>query len=96
MEVKNYLSVESKNVRGYEGTIIDIDREADDCIRVRFETDEFECAMYVTRGGDVWETRGYETELETWSADGPFQDYSDDCIYDFIEEGISAWSSYIG
>ena len=95
MTIKDYYSFESKQVRGEEGTIISIEKESDNMIRVRWETDEYECAMYVTKEGDIWETSNYDSQLETWSADGPFQDYSDDNIYDFVEEGITTWANYI-
>ena len=96
MSQKDYFTFESKKIAGYEGTLIDIERQDDDCIRVRFETDEYECAMYVTRGGGVWETVGYDTDLDTWSAEGALSEYSDDYpIYEFIEEAIEVWAKYI-
>ena len=88
MTTKDYLSFESKAVSGYEGTIIDVEREDEETIRVRFETDDYECAMYVTRDSGIWERNCYDTDLETWAADGPFQDYSDEGIYDFIDEAV--------
>ena len=65
------LTFESKGVRGYEGTIIDITYEDDDTIYVRWETDEYEVGMYVEKSGDVWERSSCYEDLRLWTADGP-------------------------
>lgn len=94
-ETLNYgVDFESK-LEGYEGTIIQIEKEGDDCISVRFETDDYECGMYVYRTNEVWEPFGYDTDLYLWTADGALSEYSDDHpIYEFIEEAIKYWAEY--
>lgn len=85
----------ASKIKGEEGTLIDIQKEDTNSITIKWDTGDYECGMLIERENEntQWDLRYVETQLTTWTADGSFQDYSDEGLWDFVEEGLTTWES---